>query len=172
MSECAEYVTKIYLHPAVNKLISKIKPVQLQQDLKQEMALSLLEQDCDRITILANEDNLLRFTLRIIWNMGTSSTSPFYKKFRQNDYQKAIEYISAQLGSPIPLTAVNIANQVLQQKKESSAVDAHEYMIFQTYKEMRNCRLVAEFYGIPQYHVSKVVNKVKFELKQKIKQCM
>ena len=83
MNKCSKYIEEIYLHPKVKDLISKIKPAELQDDLKQEMALALLSIDCKKILKLHKENKLIDYTLKTIWLMGTSSTSGFYSKFKK-----------------------------------------------------------------------------------------
>lgn len=166
MQNCNEYIEKIYRHPKVDELISKIKPVELQDDLRQEMAMVLLNYDCNKLISISNEGNLLPFVLRIIWKMGTLQNGKFYKQFKRNEFEKAIEYTRLQqTGKSIPLNYANEAKKVLDHKLTLNANDAHESIIFTKYVELKSCNKVAEYFGIPHLHVSIVVRKTKKELK-------
>lgn len=171
MSNCNQYIEYIYNHPKVIELISKIHPQELQDDLKQEMALVLLTYDCTKIKSLYEEGNLLAFTLRTIWKMGTLQNGKFYKVFKKNEIEKAFEYYEHNsVNDATFVTFVNrISNNVLDSKLKLNANDAHESIIFSKYVELRSCQKVADYFGIPHLHVFQVVKKMKLELKKEIK---
>ena len=81
MNPCKSHIESVYLNPKITLLISKIKPTELQDDLRQELAIILLEFDCDRLLELYAEGNLIKFALGIVWNLGATTNSPFYKKY-------------------------------------------------------------------------------------------
>lgn len=62
--------------------IGKVKPSDLQDDLKAEVSLILLETAPEKIITLAEKKQLNFYTVRIIMNLAFSNTSPFYKKYR------------------------------------------------------------------------------------------
>lgn len=165
MNTCTKIIEKIYLHPKINELISNIKPIELQGDLRQEMAMVLLKYDCEKLMKIYNDGNLLPFVLRIIWNMGTLTKGDFYKVFKKNDAEKAFEYMKTFEGKGIPVQHANVARKILEHKLTLNANDAHESIIFSKYVEMKSCNKVAEYFGIPHLHVSIVVRKTKKELK-------
>lgn len=163
-------VAEIYTHPAISSLIAKIKPQSIQDDLKQEIALSLLEQPCDKIAALFAKDNLLRYSMRVCWIMATSKNSGFYKKFRKSDIVQAVEYLRLQTsGSCIPLSFAYMAQNALNGKNATKHED-HEARIFNKYIELGSCLSVAKYFGIPYNHTRNVVLKVQAELKQILKQ--
>lgn len=170
MSDCNEYIEQIYLNPKVNTLISKIKPIELQDDLRQEMAMVLLNYDCEKLIQISKEGKLVPFVISIIWKMGTMQKGNFYKVYKKNDYDKAIEYLQSFTGKEIPMSSAKIASNILEKKLNLNANDAHESMIFTKYVEMRSCSKVANYFGIPHLHVSIVVRKTKKELKTIINQ--
>lgn len=65
-----------------NECIGKVKPSDLQDDLKAEVSLILLETAPEKIITLSEKKQLNFYTVRIIMNLAFSNTSPFYKKFR------------------------------------------------------------------------------------------
>lgn len=166
MQDCNEIVKLIYNHPGINDLINKIHPEHIRDDLRQEIALSLLEQPCERIASLYIEENLIRYAIRTCWLMATSKTSEFYIKYRKNDITKAVDYLrTLQQGCSIPQSNAYIASRVLCDKANESKYSDHETRIFNKFVELGGVRKVARYYGIPAMHVSKVVAKVRSELK-------
>lgn len=165
MSECNKYVENIYSHPDLLRLISKIKPESIRDDLRQEVAISLLEQPCDKIAALFSGDNLLRYAIRVCWLMATSKTSQFYYKYRKSDLLKAVEYLRLNQTLPtIPIQLAEHAKTYLSTKNQTKYED-HETRIFNKYVELGSCRAVARYYGIPVNHACNVIAKVKTELK-------
>ena len=169
MNPCQSHIESVYLHPKITTLISKIKPSELQDDLRQELAVILLEFDCQRLLELYAEGNLIKFALGIVWNLGATTNSPFYKKYKKNDYYQAIDYFKSQKGLEIPIQSVALAQSILKSKMNMDANNAHESMIFEKYVELRSCKDVAAFFNITHYHVLDVVKKTKEELKKAIK---
>lgn len=168
MSKCNKYIEEVYNNKKVNLLLSKIRPVELQDDLKQEMALALLKLDCKKIVKLSKEGKLINYALGTIWTMGTMTKGSFYKTYKKNDLTKAYEYLRLQLGNDIPNKASVIAKKMLTDKLEMNPNDAHESIIFNKYVEFRSCKKVADYFMIPHLHVFNVVKKTKEELKKAI----
>ena len=156
MSPCADLISKIYTNQKVLDLISKIEPASLQDDLKQEMAIVLLNYDCEKLIKINNENNLLPFVLKIIWKMGTLPNGNFYRDYRKKDYDKALEWMKLQIGNKEDNSSVIIAKTILNKKLLSNPNDAH-------------CQKVADYFGVPRMHVFQVINKTKEELKKAIK---
>mgnify|MGYP003325769014 FL=1 len=164
MNKCSKYIEEIYLHPKVKDLISKIKPIELQDDLKQEMALALLSIDCKKILKLHKENKLIDYTLKTIWLMGTSSTSGFYSKFKKINN---IDFYDLQtVSSSTSDKPYKLAKSVLNAKIDKSPNDAHESIIFNKYVELNSSVKVADYFKIPKSHVFMVVKKTRNELKK------
>jgi len=168
VSKCNKYIEEVYNNKKVNLLLSKIRPVELQDDLKQEMALALLKLDCKKIVKLNKEGKLINYALGTIWTMGTMTKGSFYKTYKKNDLTKAYEYLKSQLGNDIPNKASVIAKKILTDKLDKNPNDAHESIIFNKYVEFRSCKKVADYFMIPHLHVFNVVKKTKEELKKAI----
>lgn len=164
---CNDIIQDMYNNKAVNKLLSKIQPDDLQQDLKQELAIVLLEYNCDKLQKMHSEGNLLKFTLQVLWNMATFKRSNFNKTYKRNDNDKLTEYLRTQFAAAIIDTKP--AQKLLQDKLTLNGNEAHESMIFSKYIELKNCSKVAHYFNIPHIHVFKVVKKTKDELKKIIK---
>lgn len=165
MQDCQEAVVNVYSHPDLLNLISKIRPENIRDDLRQEIAVSLLEQPCDTVAALFAGDNLLRYSMKICWLMATSKTSPFYYKYKKSDFTKAVAYLHQTQSLPeIPISLAYHAKEVLSKKNKNINED-HEVRIFNKYVELGSSRAVARYYQIPLNHVCNVVNKIKTELR-------
>jgi hypothetical protein len=165
MSNCNEIVLDIYNHPALLNLIAKIKPQAIQDDLRQEIAVSLLTQPCEKIAALFASNELIRYSMKICWLMATSSTSQFYYKFKKSDLTKAVEYLYSMQELPTIPEHLALRAQTVLQNKNKTVEDDHEVRIFNKFVELGTARKVALYYGIPLNHVCNVINKVKSELK-------
>ena len=165
MQDCGKMVVDIYNHPDILSLISKIKPECVRDDLRQEIAISLLEQPCEKIAALFAGDNLLKYTMKVCWLMATSKTSGFYYKYKKSDLTKAVEYLRLNQTLPtLPESMAHRATSHLKQKNQT-VYDDHEARIFNKYVELGSCRAVARYYGIPVNHTCNIIHKVKTELK-------
>jgi len=58
MGDCNKYIENVYSHPDLLKLISKIKPESIRDDLRQEVVISVLEQPCEKIAALFGGDHV------------------------------------------------------------------------------------------------------------------
>lgn len=100
--------------------------------------------------------------------MATSSTSPFFYKYKKNDIDKAVKYLEYLQAKALGSRESTLAQRILADKLQRSANDAHEAIIFQKYIELNSCVEVAKYFKIPKSHIYKVVNNCKAELKKAI----
>ena len=150
-------------------MVRKIDPVELQDDLRQEVAMALLNMDCEIVCKMYEDGRLLNYSIGIIWMMGTKQKGMFYKLYKKKDFEKAYEWMMSQTGTDVSMESIKIAKKVLNKKLTIDPNQAHESIIFTKYVELRSCQKVADFFGIPQLHVFQVVKKMKKELKKAIK---
>lgn len=169
MANCIEIIEKIYRHPRFNAVLKTIKPIELQDDLRQEVALALLEYDCNKLIELNNQGKLINFTIGIMWKMGTLQNGNFYKTFKRNELAKAIEYVNSFEGEDMPEDYITIAKDILKNKMLINPNEAHESIIFMKYVELQSHQKVADYFSIPRLHVLQVVNNVKKELKKDLR---
>lgn len=167
-TNCNKIIEDVYKEPQINKLIKCIKPEHLQEELKQEFAVILLEYDCIKLLKIKEEGKLIKFAASIIWKMGTLQKSAFYKKFKKIHFIEFEEKESVELNEEIPDEFIDKAKEILKNKMLINANEAHESMIFLKYVELQSCKKVADFFSIPRLHVFQVVNNVKKELKKNI----
>lgn len=165
---CNNLIEYVYKHEKIDALIHKIRPVEIQDDLKQELAIILLKYDCNKLREMYEMQTLIPFSLVTIWNMVTKSHNKFFKTYIKNDFEKAYDYLLS-INTKSNYEGILIANKILDKKLIGSSNDAHESMIFRQYIEMRSCQKVADYFGIPHLHVFQVVKKMKSELKKAIK---
>ena len=171
MQNCKDYIVKIYTHPSICQTIAKIKPIDLQDDLKQELALCLLNYDCKKIFELQERDELIKFSMKILMSMATGTNNSFFRAYKKNDINKAIEYFRSQIQLPtIPISLAVSAKKILDNKEQLDIYQAHESKIFNKYIELQSIRKVAAYYSVPPKHIQDVVAKVRAELKEKLKQ--
>ncbi len=168
--ECNEYIERIYSNPKINEFLSKIEPAELQDDLRQEMAVVLLNYDCLKVARMYHAGELVPFAMGILWKMGRLQKGEFYKIYKANHYDKNLEYLRRITKDSDSLSMARMANRLLNEKLMLDANEAHESIIFSKYVELGTCQKVADYYGIPKHHVDKVVNKCRKELKKAIKQ--
>lgn len=169
MANCYEIIETIYRHPRFNAVLNTIEPIELRDDLRQEVALALLEYDCNKLQQIHKEGKIIHFTIGIMWKMGTLQKGNFYKTFKKNELSKAIDYVNSFEGDEIPDDYITIANNILKNKLVINANEAHEAMIFMKYVELQSHQKVADYFAIPRLHVLQVVNNVKKELKKDLR---
>lgn len=74
--------------PQVLAAISKMEPVQLQDDLLQETMVAILDSpNPERLVNMHSRGQLKFFVLGIIKRSAKSKSSPFYYKFRHKKYR-------------------------------------------------------------------------------------
>lgn len=169
LHDCAQYIEQIYQNPKILEFISHIDPPELQDDLRQEMAVVLLNYDCIKIVAMHQRGELVQFTMGILWKMGRLQKGDFFKKFKNKNYfcpEDVQRYNAVDHSEQM----AKLANTILSEKLMQDANAAHEAIIFRKYAELGTCKKVAEYFGIPKHHVDKVVNKCRQELKKAIKQ--
>lgn len=167
MQDCKEHILEIYLSPIIKKALLKITPADLQSDLKQEMAVILLELPCERIALMHSENKLIGYALMTVYKMAFSNTSAFFYKYRKSDLKKAFEYLQSQIILPtLPINLADKAKVIIEQKK--GLYEEHEARIFNKYVELSSCDKVAKYYNIPKHHVKDIVSKVRNEIKSKL----
>lgn len=168
LTNCHKYILEIYQSKRVNEILKKIYPEDLRDDLKQELALALFNMDCKKIVNLNLRNELLSYSIKTLWLMATSSTSPFFYKYKKNDLDKAIKYLESLQKKTLGEREANIAKKILLQKIDKSANDAHEAIIFNKYVEFKSCVEVAKYFNLPKGHVYNVIKNCKEQLKKAI----
>lgn len=166
MNECYEYIDQLFRNKELHKIVTKIEPIDLQDDLKQELAIILLKYDCDKLKSIIFDGKFIGFVNNILWNLATQPNNVFVRTYRKHDIDKTIQYLKSLQNKEIKGGLV--ADRHLENKMSKSAKDAHEAIIFRKYVECRNMKEVSKYFNIPHKHVFIVVSNVKKELKERI----
>lgn len=167
MNNCNEYIEKIYLHPSIDELIGKIKPVEIQEDLRQELAIALFEYDCNKLIEMSNRNELIFFALRIVLNMAKGTSNEFYRKFKKQLTDEQLQDYEVK-NHAINFKSVDIAENLLNKKLTENSISAHESIIFSKYVELGSMGEVAKYYSIPKAHIFQVITNIKKQLKKQI----
>lgn len=165
MNPCNELIARVYNNPKVVELLNKIKPTELREDLRQELAVVLLNYDCKKIKQMEADGKLISFSRRVLWKMATLPNGDFYKTYRKNVF---LPLETDDLPEPNEIKTIDSAEIItveLNKKMTVNVNEAHEAIIFNKYRELMSCEKVAEFFGVPRIHIFRVVKKVKNELK-------
>lgn len=165
MRKKEKIIQDVYLSKELNNLLSKIKPQAIRDDLRQEIALALMELPNKKIMSLFASNDLIRYTLVMTWNMAIGKGHRFSNAHKILESIKAIEYVNAT--KPLPELSLSMADKAesILKSKNKDIHDDHEARIFNKYVELGSARKVATYYRIPLNHVCNIINKVKSELK-------
>jgi hypothetical protein len=174
--DCHQIIERIYKDKQINKLIDKLDPPELREDLRQEFAMVLFSYDCRKLQEYDQAGKLLFFSIRVLMNMATGVNGYFYRTYRKDNSDRIKEYLTASEPSKKRIVdnekngnAADAARNLLDQKLMGDANDAHESIIFDKFIELQSVMKVAKYYGIPRRHVHEVVQKTRAELKREIK---
>lgn len=149
----------------LQKTIRKMKPEDLQDDLRQEIFVVLCEMDAARLQSLWIEKKLTLYIFGMIRNMMVSSESTFYSKHRKygtmvTDQPKDMPDHSDNWHT----TADNLEPAI-------NDLDPYEAEMIKLYADMgQNCQPIAKATGIQVRSVRYVVTAAKEKLKKKLRQ--
>ena len=155
-------ITELYQSKDINDAISKMQPIELQEDLRQEVFLVLCEMDEEKLLGMYEQGYLKYFIVRTILNMAKSDRSNFYRKFRQV-YQE------------IPLTyelPKDEYDETLVTKLEQGMEILHWYEaeLLKLYSQNgKNLLAISRETKIPYRSLLKTIRKAKTLLKFKIR---
>jgi len=154
-----QIITELYLSKDIGDAIGKMKPVELQDDLRQEVFLVICEMEEDRLLQMFNDGYLKYFIVRTILNMAKSDRSNFSRTFRRVYEEVSDNY------------QVEVYDESISDKLRKSMEVLHWYEkeIFRLYSESGNLLQVSRDTGIPYRSLLKTVKKVKTLLKYKIR---
>ncbi len=144
----------------VNDAISKMHPVELQEELKSELFLRIAEIPEEKLIDLYEKKQLRFYVVRIMLNLIRSTDHKFYKKFRN-----FVEYVPIEI---IEQEQTDVSSIV---KEHYESLYWYEKEIFRLYTFEFNCnaKKLSIALGIPYISVVRTINKIKKELKSKIR---
>jgi hypothetical protein len=154
----------MYLDKDISQAISKMQPVELQDDLKQEIFLVLCEMNDERLCGMWTSGYLKYFVVRTMLNMAKSDRSTFFNMFRKSfseycdNYEKADE--------------ISGVDEEMDGKLKKSMGELHWYEknLFEHYAENgRNILKLSRDTKIPYRSLFKTVTKVKKKLSKAVR---
>jgi hypothetical protein len=144
----------------VNEAIGKMHPVELQEELKSELFLRIAEIPEEKLVDLYNKKQLRFYVVRIMLNLIRSTDHKFYKKFRN-----FVEYVPIE---QIETEQVDISLYVKQHYENLYWYDKDIFRLY-TFEFNCNAKKLSQATGIPYISVVRTINKIKKELKSKIR---
>lgn len=157
----SEIISLLYNDKDINQAIRKMQPIELQEELKQEMFLALCEKDEETLLKMYNDGWIKFFLVRTMLNMVKSDRSTFFKKFRQT----FVEYteINSQNSDE------NLNFDFEQLNKANNDLQWYEREILKLYANKRNIVQISKETKIPYRSVLKTILKAKQKMKQALK---
>ena len=159
----SQIIETLYLDKEIDKAIRKMQPVELQDDLRQEIFLVLCEMDDSRLIDMHKNGYLRYFLVRTMLNMIKSNRSGFYNLFRKQFVEFA-EHVDDE-----PDVEHN-EHLIEKLNKSYEVLHWYEKEIFKLYSENgQNILKLARDTKIPYRSLFKTIRKVKTFLKFKIR---
>ena len=124
-----DIVEYVYRSEELDKMINAIcEKRSFRDDLKQEFLLILLEEDGDRLKKIFDDGKIWNWCYVILRNQWSSSTSPFYKKYRSEKfYDYELDWI---IDSDIDMKDIEVAERVEQILKSMHWKDQHLFKLY------------------------------------------
>lgn len=157
-------ITQMYLDKDISQAISKMQPVELQDDLRQEIFLVLCEMNDERLLGMWTSGYLKYFIVRTMLNMAKSDRSTFFNQFRKSFTEYCDNYEKADNGSEV--------DEEMDTKLKQSMGELHWYEknVFELYAENgRNILKLSRDTKIPYRSLFKTVTKVKKKLSKAVR---
>lgn len=160
-----EIISKLYNDQDIANAIGKMNPVELQDDLRQEMFLVLCEMDDTRLIEMHKNGFLKYYLVRTMLTMIKSDRSTFHNKFRRI----FMEIGCAVEDKPMP---VDENNEALHVGIETVMKELHWYEngIFKLYAENKNISELSRQTSIPYRSLSKTISDTRKKIKLKMKE--
>ncbi|MBM3417405.1 MAG: hypothetical protein FJY17_00615 [Bacteroidetes bacterium] len=139
-----------------------MQPIELQEDLRQEVFLVLCEMDEQRLFEMYEQGYLKYFIVRTILNMVKSDRSNFYKKFRQmfQEFSATHEIAKEEYSEDI----------FLKLEKGLAALHWYELELLKLYSANgKNLLAISRDTKIPYRSLLKTIRKAKIIMKYKIR---
>lgn len=163
-----EIIARFYTSKEFNSCISRIKPLNLQDDLKQEVAEVLCGEEEWFIQELHTRGELKYWALRIIHNIGKSCTSPFAKTHRQFTFALPSWYDVIQ--EETETLGERRRREQLEDRALASINSLHWYRgeLLKLYGKHGTYRKVANEAGVSFQSAQRTIIKACEELRQKL----
>lgn len=144
----------------VNDAISKMHPVELQEDLKGELFLILAELPEEKLIGLYQAKQLRFYLVRVMLNLVRSTDKKFYGKYRNFVEYEEREIADEKQSDPTEFISNYFEGLYWYEK---------ELLRLYTFEFNRNARQLSRATGIPYMSIIRTLNKTKQDLKSKIR---
>lgn len=159
-----DIIKQLYKDKDIAQAIGKMQPVDLQDDLRQEMFMVLCEMDEARL-LQMHESGFLKFYLvRTMLSMIKSDRSTFFNKFRRQVEEWDIRF-DTKASEEYPMEEM-----LYKLNKSMDVLHWYEKEIFKLYSESRmNIMELSRNTKIPYRSLSMTIKKVKTYLYYKVR---
>ena len=155
-----EILTELWECPEVNQAISKMHPVELQEDLKSEVFLKIAEMDEQKLIELYDKKQIRFYIVKIMMNFVQSTDKKFYKKYRDFvEWQPVEKHEEEQ--ADITENIMEHLEGLYWYQKEILRLYAFEFKC--------NAKELSRQTGIPYMSIIRTLNQTKNELKKLIR---
>lgn len=151
---------EFYNSVEVNDAISKMHPVELQEDLKGELFLILAELPEEKLIGLYQAKQLRFYVVRVMLNLVRSTDKKFYAKYRN-----FVEYEEKEIADETQADPTEFISKYF----EGLYWYEKELLRLYTFEFNRNARQLSRATGIPYMSIIRTLNKTKQDLKSKIR---
>lgn len=167
-----EIIEHFYNSKDVADAISKMRPIELQDDLRQEIFLVLCEMSDERIQEMWHEgwkrkdcgEKLKHYIVRMMLNMMMSNRSSFFVKFRKSFIEWSAEH-------DIAFHPVEDDMAIVRVEETNKELHWYEREVLKLYSENGcNVMQLARDTKIPYRSLFKTISKLKKEMQVKIRQ--
>ncbi|CAB4137229.1 hypothetical protein UFOVP316_27 [uncultured Caudovirales phage] len=156
----SKILTEFYNSIEVNDAISKMHPIELQEDLKGELFLILAELPEEKLIGLYQAKQLRFYVVRVMLNLVRSTDKKFYAKYRNFVEYEEREIADESQADPTEFISKYFEGLYWYEK---------ELLRLYTFEFNRNARQLSRATGIPYMSIIRTLNKTKQDLKSKIR---
>lgn len=177
-------ISALYTDRRFNECIGKMNPVHLQNDLRQEVMMVLLEKPSDVIVAMAERDELLYYSMRVVCNLMKRERNGFIQKYRHvfEEVQDTAEDVCMDdITADVdlcPSVKCVLNGRVMKETREDAAIEkiAHVFstlhwydqQIFLDYVRTGSFSAIEKETRIPRQSTFKTVQKTIQKIKQHV----
>lgn len=151
-------ITELWESQDLNDALKKMKPVEIQEDLKSELFLIICEIEESKLIDLYDKKQLKFYIVRIMLNLVQSSKNKFFKNYRNfeeyNETEKPDE-------KDEPIEVMDYIESLYWYQKEILKIYTFDFN--------KNAKELSRQTGIPYMSLIRTLNQTKKELKKKIR---
>ena len=152
-------ISELWSSGDLNEALKKMKPVEIQEDLKSELFLIICEIDESKLIDLYDKKQLKFYIVRIMLNLVQSSKNKFFKNYRNFEEYNETEKPDEQ---DEPIEVMDYIESLYWYQKE--------ILKLYTFDFNKNAKELSRQTGIPYMSLIRTLNQTKKELKKKIRQ--